>query len=149
MGARPPSGKQVRIAGDPESYDRETIAWRFGVVDVVGPWGWRKMGGATWWNDVLPKLQDLETMTWAEILKASGGRSRGNNSHSIKVRELTKKAKERIRELEQDDVSDLFSLRLSSNQRVYGIRDRRALKLLWYDPYHGDNAKAVCPTRKR
>ena len=146
--ARPEGGKQVRTPGDPQSYDKETIAWCFGAVDVDGDWGWRRMG-KRWWQDVLPKLQDFETMTWAEIQQAAGGRRRGNNSHPVEVGKLTRQAKERLAELEQEDVSELFSLRLSATQRIYGIRDRRALKLLWYDPHHGNNARAVYPTRRR
>ncbi|MXY40615.1 MAG: hypothetical protein F4Y62_12555 [Rhodospirillaceae bacterium] len=29
------------------------------------------------------------------------------------------------------------------------IRDRRSLKLLWQDPHHGANARAVYPVRQR
>lgn len=36
----------------------------------------------------------------------------------------------------QDRVSDLFSLHIDGKTRIYGIRDGRALKLLWYDPDH-------------
>ena len=42
-----------------------------------------------------------------------------------------------------------FSLRLTATTRIYGIRDRRALKLLWYDPHHGTTARAVYPVRRR
>ena len=97
----------------------------------------------------MPKLCNFESMTWSEIMRASGGRSKGNNSHFVKVKSLTPDAKRRLAEIGQDDVSDLFSLRLSATERIYGIRDRRALKLLWYDPHHGNNAKAVYPMRKR
>lgn len=149
LGAKPTDGKQVRIADDPGRHDQETITWRFSIVDQEGLWGWRTMGGNTWWRDVLPKLQNFETMTWAEIQAASGGRSRGNNSHPVGVAGLTEQAKSRLSDLGQDDVAELFSLRLSGTQRIYGIRDRRALKLLWYDPHHGDNNKAVFPVRRR
>ena len=47
------------------------------------------------------------------------------------------------------DVSELFSSRLRATVRIYGFRDRRALKLLWYDPLHGANAKAVYPVHQR
>ena len=101
------------------------------------------------WTEILPKLCHFESMTWAEIMRAAGGRASGNNSHFVEVRNLTRPAKARLAEIGQDDVSELFSLRLSANERIYGIRDRRALKLLWYDPHHGTNARAVCPVRQR
>ena len=88
-------------------------------------------------------------MTWAEIMQAAGGRARGTNSHFVQVERLTRQAKDRLAEIHQDDVSELFSLRLTATVRIYGIRDRRALKLLWYDPYHGTNTRAVYPVRSR
>ena len=88
-------------------------------------------------------------MTWAAIMQASGGRARGNNNHPVQVVMLTQRAKARLAEIRQDDVSELFSLRLDSTKRIYGIRDCRALKLLWYDPYHGDNRRAVYPVQNR
>ena len=88
-------------------------------------------------------------MTWAEIMRAAGGRARGANHHFVEVGNMTKRAKARLAEIGQDDVSELFSLRLDATKRIYGIRDRRALKLLWYDPHHGANARAVYPVQDR
>ena len=123
--------------------------WGFSIVDLEGPWGWRTAAAAVWWNEILPKLQDFESMTWVEIMRAAGGRTRGSNSHFVPAERLTRQAKDRLAEIGQDDVSELFSLRLTATMRIYGIRDRRALKLLWYDPYHGTNARAVYPVRSR
>ena len=74
---------------------------------------------------------------------------RRNNSHFVQAGKLTRQAKARLAEIGQDDVSELFSLRLTGTTRIYGIRDRRALKLLWYDPHHGTNARAVYPVQRR
>lgn len=147
----PAGGKQPRTAprGDPALHDRETIVWAFGIVDLDGPWGWRTTAARVWWREILPKLRDFESMTWAEIMRAAGGRTRGNNNHFVEVRKLGGPAKSRLAAIGQDDVSELFSLRLSATVRIYGIRDRRALKLLWYDPHHGANANAVYPVRQR
>ena len=123
--------------------------WGFSTVDQEGAWGWRTVAAPVWWSEILPKLQDFESMTWAEIMQAAGGRSRGSNSHFVRVEKLTRQAKDRLVALGQDDVSELFSLRLSATTRIYGIRDRRALKLLWYDAHHGTNARAVYPVRQR
>ena len=149
--ALPPDRKQPRTAlrGDPGVHDRETIVWAFSIVDEQGAWGWRTVAAAVWWNEILPKLRGFESMTWAEIMRAAGGRARGNNSHFVRTERLTRQAKSRLAEIGQDDVSELFSLRLTATTRIYGIRDRRALKLLWYDPYHGTNARAVYPVRQR
>ena len=147
----PPDRKHPRTApgADPALHDRETIVWAFGIVDLEGPWGWRTEAGRVWWSEILPKLQDFESMTWEEIMRAAGGRTRGNNSHFVSVEKLTRQARERLAAVGQEDVSELFSLRLTATTRIYGIRDRRALKLLWYDPHHGSNARAVYPVRNR
>ena len=88
-------------------------------------------------------------MTWADIMMAGGGRARGSNNHAVQVENLTSPAKSRLTQISQDDVAELFSLRLTATTRIYGIRDRRALKLLWYDRHHGANAQAVYPVRNR
>ena len=146
----PPSGRrEVRLERDPSSNDRETIVWGFRIVDKEGNWGWRTVAARVWWDEILPKLQDFESMTWTEVMQASGGKARGTNSHPVRVEKLTQQAKLRLAEIGQEDVSELFSLRLTATTRIYGIRDRRALRLLWYDPYHGTNAQAVYPVRNR
>ena len=147
----PAGGKNARTSpsGDPRLYDIETVVWHLGILDSDGPWGWGHVRRQVWWEEIWPKLRDFESMTWNEILQASGGRASGNNSHPVEVEGLTKKARNRLAEIKQDDVPQLFSLRLSGRSRVYGIRDRRVLKLLWYDPDHGDNSRAVYPVKQK
>ena len=87
-------------------------------------------------------------MTWAELMSASGGRRSGNNHHSIMVEDITRQAQQRLEQLGQHDIDEIFSLRLTNTERVYGIRDGRALKLLWYDVYHGNNRQAVVGTSR-
>ena len=82
-------------------------------------------------------------------MRASGSRARGSNSHFVPVGRQTRRAENRLVETRQDGVSERFSLRLTATMRIYGIRDRRALKLLWYDPHHGTNARAVYLVRSR
>ena len=134
---------------DPTRNEQETVVWAFGIADLDGPWGWRSEASRVWWRELLPKLRNFETMTWEEIMAAAGGRTKGNNHHFVNVKGLSSKARARLAEVGQEDVSELFSLRLTSTTRVYGIRDRRALKLLWYDRHHGSNQNAVHPVRVR
>ena len=144
----PPISKQTRTSDlDPSQHDYETIVWTFSILDQEGSWGWRTAASSVWWGEILPKLQNFESMIWGDLAKASGGRRKGNNHHFVKVEKLTKQARDRLVELKQEDVSELFSLRLTSRTRIYGVRDRRALKLLWYDIYHGNNTRAVYPVK--
>lgn len=140
----------AQLHRDPVSYDRAKIVWQLEIVDLVGTWGWRSVAVARdGWDEILPKLKDFETMTWAGIMRASGGRRAGNNHHPVAVEDLSRAAQNRLKELGLNDAGELFSLRLDGTKRIYGIRDRQALKVLWYDPYHGNNRKAVYPVKGR
>lgn len=83
-------------------------------------------------------------MVWKELFS-----SRKLN-HEIKVADLSKGAQTRLRELDLDTVTDtLLSLRVTGGFRLYGIRDRKECRLLWFDPWHDDENKAVCPSVKK
>ena len=90
-------------------------------------------------------------MTWSELIAAAGGRGQrgGNNHHPVPVFQCSKLAQDRLEYLHIDDIDELFSLRLSNVVRVYGIRDGRTLKLLWFDPAHDNRAIAVYPPAAR
>jgi len=97
---------------DPASHDRETILWTPGVADLDGPRGWRDEKGKAWCNDILPALRAFESMTWAEIMPASGGRTSGSNSHFAEVGKRTQQARERLAAIGQSDVAQLLLRRL-------------------------------------
>jgi hypothetical protein len=101
-------------------------------MDWAGPFGWHDVEGGTL-RFVADKLANFETMTWAEI--------EGRENHQVPCGNLCREARRRLEELEQDDLEELFSLRLTSANRVWGIKDRYILRLLWWDPNH-----AVCPS---
>ncbi len=132
------------------SYDSEKVVWKLEILDPDGPWGWRSAAvDRDWWVEIFPKLKHFETMTWAEILRASGGRRIGNNHHPVAVENLSRAAQNRLKEIGLSEVWELFSLRLDGTKRIYGIRDGQVLKVLWYDPHHGNNKKAVYPVKGR
>lgn len=68
-------------------------------------------------------------MTWGEI--------EGANSHLIQISDCPNpRVQKRLNELRLDDYNELFSLRLSAKERVFGVLFGNVLKLLWYDPEH-------------
>ena len=131
---KPPSGKAPRIAFDPNDVRNRRPAWRFSVMDFEGPFHCN-VDGTTAMN-IHGKLKGFETMSWIEI--ESGG------SHNVSKDKLDPAAKKRLATLKQDDVDELFSLRLTGKQRVWGIREVNVLKILWWDPEH-----SVCPAPKK
>jgi hypothetical protein len=146
-GATPPA-KQIKIAGDPESWETSTIAWHFSRLDDGhSHWGWSRL--KPWqWKRILRDLKAFEGLTWAQLKEQSGGRKTGTNHHSLPVETLASDAQKRLIDLGLDDCSSIFSLRLENTLRLYGIRDGRVLKLLWYDEHHGKK-NGVCPTKKK
>lgn len=97
-------------------------------MDMDGPWGWTQLEAAKM-LEIRQTLANYESMTWNEILHESG-------SHSIATWKLTPEAKKRLSEIAQDDTADLVSLRKTGAERIWGIKDRDVLKLLWWDPEH-------------
>lgn len=141
-----PRENSVRRECDPSGSDHLTIVWIVSTFDVDGPWGLPALQ-AVEWKPTLAHMKSFETMTWGEILRAAGGRREGNNSHPIPVNELTPVAQRRLGDIQLDDLDSVFSLRCTGTIRFYGIRDQRVCRLLWFDPWHGDNNRAVAPTR--
>lgn len=145
-----PEGRRVKIGGDPASTETQTICWQAARMDMDHPlWGWSKLTPKTWFRQILPFLKSIEGLTWAQLKSASGGRSNGTNHHALEVEGCTNGARVRLAELRLDDYDEIFSLRLSNTVRIYGLRDGRALRIIWHDPYHGQNSQAIYPVRQR
>ncbi len=136
--------KDVRQKMDASSYEWESPVWQVGAIDSDGEWGWQRIGRIRWESEILPKLRNFETMTWSEIERQSGGKTRGTNHHPIPVSDLIPEAQRRLQELQLDDIDELFSLRLTGKARIFGIRRGRAMKILWFDFDH-----RICPSKKR
>jgi len=101
--------------------------WSFARLDVGGPWCFSKVAQSEI-TVVLSKLGHFEGMTWEEL-----GHQK---SHEVLVSQLAKQARDRLIELKQDDVDDLFSFRLEGSVRVWGIRRLNVIQVLWWDPEH-------------
>lgn len=145
-----PGRRSARTGVVPESFDRQTLCWHIGLIDWDHKdWGWRQISPEEWTAQIAEYGKNLETMTWAELLNAAGGRSAGTNHHPLPLDDLSKTAQERLVALKLDDADSIFSLRLTATIRVYGIRDGRVFKALWYDKHHGDPKRAVCPSSKK
>ena len=131
-----PAGiKQPRAHHDPDDANQLHPVWSIQHFDVDGDWGRNRIADGHLWDALFAKLKHYETMTWGEILKDK------QHNHSVSVSSLTKEARERLAHMKQDDIDSVFRLRLTGKQRVWGIRDRHVLRLLWWDPEH-----EICPS---
>ena len=114
----PPSGKQKTPRAtrcDQCGYpDSSRPVWLVSLLDMGGKWGWGQMDHGLF-QTVHERLKNFETMTWTAIQQA--------DSHSVPCTDIIKEAQARLVEIQQDDIDDLFSLRVQGRLRVWGIRD--------------------------
>ena len=143
--------QEARAKENPENFDRQTPAWQFHLIDKDHPrWGFSQLLPEKLLKLIQENLFNFETMTWAQIKSASGGKGKGKgtNNHSCPLEGFCDEAKNRLRKIRHDDISDdLFSLRIDAGTRLYGFKEGRTLKLIWYDPHH-KTKKAACPTKE-
>jgi hypothetical protein len=124
---RPPLSNKIPRQSQQQISDQAKPVWRFSLLDWDGPWGWRDVE-ANKWQEILQKLGHFETRTWADI-KSDGNAVDIQNSPNPE-------ASKRLTEIHLDDIEELFSLRLSGKERIWGILDNHIFKLLWWDPNH-------------
>lgn len=128
---------QVQPEKKPKFSDPEIqgspLAWRFSATDRTGPFAWDIQPDPKF-REVLEKLHEFEGKNWNDI-KASG-------SHPIPRNEICKEAKDRLAEIERDDVDELMSFRLTGENRVWCIQSQNIMRVLWWDESHG-----VYPTK--
>ena len=93
-------------------------------------------------GEIVDKLSNYETMTWAEIDGASKS-AKGSRNHFIKVNRMDKRARERLDELHLT-YDEYYSIALTGKARLFGVLESGIFHVLWYDQNH-----EVCPSVKR
>lgn len=121
-----------------ESVFDQMPVWRFKNLDLEHEhWGWNNFTG-----DIVPeifkKLKEYESMKWKEIFKDK------KRNHSVSIDQLVKAAQNRLQELRHDDIDELFRLRFTGTQRIWGILEGHIFNILWWDPDH-----TVYPSEKK
>lgn len=130
--------KDPKRTSDPTSYYNINPSWRISRIELVDPYGWHTLDIVSI-ASIKTKLSYFETMTWREILLDSK-----KQNHFIDIYKLSPLAQARLKDICQDDIDELVSLRLTGTQRVWGIWETGVLNLLWWDPNH-----QVYPTQKK
>ncbi len=105
-------------------------AWKVSKAEYEGPFGWHRLGREKV-EAIHLKLASFESMTWFNILINSK-----KFNHTVPTEKLAKEAQARLVELELDDRDELVSLRVSGAERIWGLREKNAFVLLWWDPKH-------------
>jgi hypothetical protein len=124
----PATSKQPRISPTIKNPMNLNPVWHVGTLDIYGPWGWSDIEKNVFFSEILPKLQNFESMFWKDIL--------GRNSHEVPVADISTTAQKRLEQLNLDDTETITSIRLTGKQRIWGVRVENILRVLWWDPEH-------------
>ena len=85
----PARGKRPAGGGLVHDIAISLFRWKVDQINWDGPWGWRAVGVNGLLTDIIPKLHDFETMTWAAIDGTSG-------SHSVSCDDIIPAARARL-----------------------------------------------------
>jgi hypothetical protein len=80
-------------------------------------------------RDVWDKMSSFEGMSVAQL------NTQGSH-HRVTVSSLSKTAKARLRELQLEDLGELWSFRITSSKRFWCIKHENIYALIWWDPHH-------------
>lgn len=108
--------------------------FRTDLMDLNGPWRWNLC--ETEIQEYTRNLLSWEQLSWRELSQ--------RGCHLVSISMLIPKAQKRLRELERQDLDELYSLRLSGKKRIWCIKDNNILWLLWWDPLH-----SICLSKKK
>jgi hypothetical protein len=131
--APPKRDKAPRAAVTPNEHCQPDF--RTDLMDLDGQWHWNNISSLHL-QDLLQKIFHSQKLTWQTL--------REHGSHLVNISELIPEAQKRLIDLKQDDLDELYSLRLSGQKRVWGIKENNILWLLWWDPLH-----SICPSIKK
>lgn len=134
---------EVRQREGTDKWGESPIVFIFTSFDIEGPWGLRALQESAWY-EFFSKIESYQSMTWNEFIKDK------TRNHNISPESLSEKAIKRCENLTLDlDMDTLVSFHVTGKIRFYGIRDRKFCRILWADPWHIDEHKAVCPYHKK
>lgn len=124
---QPNQDKKPKSELSPESFYKEHPSWRIRSMEFVGPFGWHIVMGDKL-DQIRKRLVSFETMSWDRII--------GPENHFIRRNDLSEEARKRLEDLKQEDVDEVFSLRITGKERIFGILENGILRILWWDPEH-------------
>ena len=130
----PHERKEPKLSAFPVD-DRNGFEFKAEQMDKKGQWGWDNFESKDT-REVFQRIFELQKLTWQELVKTG--------SHPISIQDIIPAAQKRLIEIEKDDFDELFSLRVVGRKRIWAIRERNILWLLWWDPNH-----EVCPSHKK
>ena len=105
-------------------------AWRVNKIQMADPYGWHDMDSQTL-GYIRGKLSAFESMTWNEIFTVAK-----KQNHSISVESLKCRDAKRWMQENMPDQTELWTLRLSGKERIWGVFAEGAYLIVFWDPNH-------------
>lgn len=140
--ASQPSSREIVSKYNPDAFYEMNPRWDFHMCDSE-EWKFdQSYMGDLFWTEILPRMKAWETMKWKDVF------SDKKHNHSIKVCDLTKKARDRLDEL-NIEAEAVVSLSFTGTHRFYGLIDDGTFHVIWFDKEHGDNEECVCRSHKK
>lgn len=129
--------KIPRNGGVADAIRAKNFCWRLDDIDWEGQWGWSQATTEDLIKTIIPKLHHYESMTWADVEGPSG-------SHSVGCELICADARSRLNRIGKSELETLFSVRITGERRIWGVKDVAILRILWWDPGH-----SVYPVAKK
>ena len=129
----------ARILGQkglPEQ-DQTAIVWSFSCFDHFSKWVSRDHE-ENHFCAIAQHLGAHEGIPWSEVLGDA------QRNHFVPRDRLCKDARDRLDTMNQEDVDELLSFRLTGTNRIWGIKHGPIFRVIWWDPQH-----RVCPSKKK
>ena len=120
---------------DPRIYEGMQFRWRVTerYIDYDDEeWGWGKIDIYRFFQRLLPRLHQYETMTWGELFNRQ-------SCHAWDVNDMRTDAQRKLRE-KYPEHDTFHQIDMEQPCRLLGIRDRQIMHLVWHDPNH-----TTCP----
>jgi hypothetical protein len=129
----PSDNKSPRVAEAPSEHSRPEFKTE--QMDMEGHWGCGHLQGLQI-QKVLQRIFECQKLTWQELQQTK--------SHLVNVADLVPEAQKRLDKIKKDDLDQLYSLRLSGRERIWGIKEGNIFWLFCWDPGH-----EVCLSHKK
>jgi len=140
----PKTQKHTKSAIEPNNYDKLPASWGFSKLIRGGKWDVSADDWKIWNNKILPQLMKFEGMTWAQIkVIPKDGKNGGNKHHHVPIESFTEAGKKEVKKYNLH-YDEMFSLRLSNLERIFGVLDKGILHIIWYDDKH-----EICKIKNR
>lgn len=134
--------KSPRHNKNPDSIMQQYMEYVTAKKDVNGSWTWgisRKQLDDEWDLEILPHLESLKGLTWAEIYKQTWASKQKSHykHHDQEVAKIkSNEAIQRWKEIELEEYDTAFRFRFGGEKRLWGFKIKNVFYVVWWDPTH-------------